>query len=99
MRIATDPALIGFDEQVGDQPQPQDCGCPHCTARASWQEQLRHSQATARTSRIPQLNLTVRGACLATTVLAGAGVLGLGLGTGTANAEPAPSGQGWDGSR
>ncbi|WP_329565665.1 C40 family peptidase [Kitasatospora sp. NBC_01266] len=94
MKIATDPALIGFEEWLGDQPVPQACKCPHCVARAGSRAWL-----GARRGRIPQVNRTVRGACLVTTVLAGAGVLGLGLGAGTAVAESAPSGPGWDGSR
>ncbi|MFF7635674.1 C40 family peptidase [Kitasatospora sp. NPDC008050] len=99
MRIATGPALIRFDEQLGEPPTSLDCACPPCTARAGSRELLRRSRAVARAGRIPQLNLTVRGACLATTVLAGAGVLGLSTAAGTASAEPAPSGPGWDGSK
>ncbi|WP_329581655.1 C40 family peptidase [Kitasatospora sp. NBC_01250] len=99
MRIATDPALIRFDEQLGEVPAAVRCGCPPCTAASGSRELLRRSRAAARAGRIPQLGLTVRGACLATSVLAGAGVLGLGAAAGTASAEPAPSGPGWDGSK
>ncbi|MEY9946356.1 C40 family peptidase [Kitasatospora sp. GAS1066B] len=94
MKIATDPALIGFEEWHGESPVPQACRCPHCVARAG-----SRAWPATRPGRIPRLNRTVRGACLATTVLAGAGVLGLGLDAGTAAAESAPSGPGWDGSR
>ena len=52
-----------------------------------------------RTARPTRLARTVRGTCLATTVLAGAGVVGLGLGSGTASAESAPSRAGGYGSK
>ncbi|MER5637839.1 C40 family peptidase [Kitasatospora sp. NPDC002227] len=46
-----------------------------------------------------RIHRLVRRTCIATTVLAGAGVLGLTVGATTANAMPAPSKQGWDGAR
>ncbi|MDH6111659.1 cell wall-associated NlpC family hydrolase [Kitasatospora sp. MAP12-15] len=95
MRIATDPALIGFEERRGDSAPPLGCRCLHCVAQHSG----RRSGPSARAARGPQLARTVRGACLATTVLAGAGVVGLGLGAAPAGAVPAPSRAGWDGSK
>ncbi|GAA1269931.1 hypothetical protein GCM10009665_67920 [Kitasatospora nipponensis] len=95
MRIASGPALIAFEELSGEPAPPAECSCLHCAARAS---RPRVGPA-APAARIPHLNLGVRGTCLVSTVLAGAGVMGLGLGAGTASAEPAPSGPGWDGSR
>ncbi|WP_051966873.1 C40 family peptidase [Kitasatospora mediocidica] len=97
MRISTDPALIGFEERRGDLAEPRGCGCLHCVSRSSGSaRRLAPAGGTARPTRFAR---TVRGTCLATTVLAGAGVVGLGSGAGTANAESAPSRAGWDGSR
>ncbi|MDH6132828.1 cell wall-associated NlpC family hydrolase [Kitasatospora sp. MAA4] len=96
MRISTDPALIGFEERRGDLAEPRGCGCLHCVSRGSAR---RLAPAGGRAARPARLARTVRGTCLATTVLAGAGVVGLGLGSGTASAESAPSRAGWDGSK
>ncbi|MGF1428796.1 C40 family peptidase [Kitasatospora sp. LaBMicrA B282] len=96
MKIANGPGAIGFEEWIGQPPDPARCGCPSCAAaRAA-------ATAAARVDRerIPRFGLTVRGACLATTVLAGAGTLGLTVGAGpAAAADSAPTRPGWDGSR
>ncbi|MGW4383625.1 C40 family peptidase [Kitasatospora sp. NPDC004531] len=67
------------------------CHCPECARPAA---PTAPSEAAERAGRIHR---AVRSTCLATTVLAGAGVVGLGLGATTAHAVPAPSGPGWDG--
>ena len=92
MRIATDPALIRFEERGGDVAPPPGCGCLSCVSQRSAQR----LGPAPRAARGPQLSRALRGTCLATTVLAGAGVVGLGLGAGTADA--APGRAGWDGS-
>ncbi|WP_049650144.1 C40 family peptidase [Kitasatospora sp. MY 5-36] len=102
MRIATgayaesgigpdgDPGLIGFEERLGSIPALAGCGCPNCVVRP----RTARSAAAAGGSRIHR---AVRGTCLATTVLAGAGVVGLTAGAGSAHA--AAGKQGWDGSK
>ncbi|MFF7994173.1 C40 family peptidase [Kitasatospora xanthocidica] len=85
-----DPGLIGFEERLGSIPAVAGCGCPNCAARP----RTARSAAAAGGSRI---NRAVRSTCLATTVLAGAGVVGLTAGAGSAQA--AAGKQGWDGSR
>ncbi|MCX5211914.1 NlpC/P60 family protein [Kitasatospora sp. NBC_00240] len=97
MKIATapaaaDPALAGFVESRGSMPAPAGCGCLGCAARV----RMPARAARAGDSRIHR---TVRGTCLATTVVAGAGVVALSAGTGVAHAAPAPVKQGWDGSK
>nr|BEK67297.1 hypothetical protein KPHV_45240 [Kitasatospora purpeofusca] len=76
----------GFEERLGG----AGCGCPHCAARP-------RTARTARPSGGARIHRAVRTACLATTVLAGAGVVGLTAGAGAAQA--APGKQGWDGSK
>ncbi|MBD0676817.1 C40 family peptidase [Streptomyces sp. CBMA156] len=102
MRIATgayagagtgsdgDPGLIGFEERLGSIPAVAGCGCPNCAARP----RTARSATAAGGSRIHR---AVRSTCLATTVLAGAGVVGLTAGAGSAQA--AAGKQGWDGSK
>ncbi|MEV7774418.1 C40 family peptidase [Kitasatospora sp. NPDC086791] len=102
MRIATgayaepdpgldeDPGLIGFEERLGSIPAIAGCGCPNCAPRP----RTARSAAAAGGSRIHR---AVRSTCLATTVLAGAGVVGLTAGAGSAHA--AAGKQGWDGSK
>ncbi|MFE5580255.1 C40 family peptidase [Kitasatospora sp. NPDC056531] len=102
MRIATgayaepdfdldvDPGLIGFEERLGSIPAMTGCGCPNCAGRPR----------TARAAAAPggsRIHRAVRSTCLATTVLAGAGVVGLTAGAGSAYA--AAGKQGWDGSK
>ncbi|MFJ3787718.1 C40 family peptidase [Kitasatospora sp. NPDC090091] len=93
MRIATgteaDAALIGFEESLGSIPAIAGCGCPNCAARPR----------TARPAAAGggRIHRAVRTTCLATTVLAGAGVVGVTAGAGTAHA--APGKPGWDGSK
>jgi cell wall-associated NlpC family hydrolase len=102
MRIATgayadsdvdldaDPGLIGFEERLGSIPAMTGCGCPNCAGRPR----------TARAAAAPvggRIHRAVRSTCLATTVLAGAGVVGLTAGAGSAHA--AAGKQGWDGSK
>lgn len=101
MRIATgayaepgagpdgDPGLIAFEERLGGIPAIAGCGCPNCAARPRTAR-----SAAAGGSRIHR---AVRSTCLATSVLAGAGVVGLTAGGGSAHA--AAGKQGWDGSR
>ncbi|MEK2488108.1 C40 family peptidase [Kitasatospora purpeofusca] len=79
----------GFEERLGG-PAIADCGCPHCAARP-------RTAPSARPSGAGRIHRAVRTACLATTVLAGAGVVGLTAGAGAAQA--APGKQGWDGSK
>ncbi|MFC9325191.1 C40 family peptidase [Kitasatospora sp. NPDC057015] len=95
MRIATapaaaDPALAGFVESPHSIPAVAGCRCHGCAARP---------RTPARVARPGEsrIHRTVRNTCLATTVMAGAGVVG--LGAGAAHAAPAPVKQGWDGSR
>ncbi|MFI9360279.1 C40 family peptidase [Kitasatospora sp. NPDC053057] len=102
MRIATgayaepdtgldaDSGLIGFEERLGSIPAITGCGCPNCAARP----RTARAAAAVGGSRIHR---AVRSTCLATTVLAGAGVVGLTAGAGSAHA--AAGKQGWDGSR
>ncbi|SOB83060.1 C40 family peptidase [Streptomyces sp. 1331.2] len=102
MRIATgayaepgigldeDPGLIGFEERLGSIPAITGCGCPNCAARP----RTARGATAAGSSR---MHRAVRSTCLATTVLAGAGVVGLTAGAGSAHA--AAGKQGWDGSR
>lgn len=102
MRIATgayaepgtgldaDPGLIGFEERLGSIPAITGCGCPNCAARP----RTARAAAAGGGSRIHR---AVRSTCLATTVLAGAGVVGLTAGAGSAHA--AAGKQGWDGSK
>ncbi|WP_052707449.1 C40 family peptidase [Streptomyces rubellomurinus] len=82
--------LIGFEESFGSVPAIAGCGCPNCAARP----RTARPAASAGGSRIHRV---VRGTCLATTVLAGAGALGLTAGAGAAHA--AAGKQGWDGSK
>ncbi|MFG2823168.1 C40 family peptidase [Kitasatospora sp. NPDC048365] len=84
--IADASALPGFDETF-----TQDCRCRHCSSVPA-----RRAESGGRPGG--RIHRAVRSTCLATTVLAGAGVLGLGLGAGTAEAMPAPAKPGWDGS-
>ncbi|GAA4856455.1 C40 family peptidase [Kitasatospora terrestris] len=84
--IADASALPGFDETF-----TQDCRCRHCSSVPA-----RGAESGGRPGG--RIHRAVRSTCLATTVLAGAGVLGLGLGAGTAEAVPAPAKPGWDGS-
>ncbi|WP_395295313.1 C40 family peptidase [Kitasatospora hibisci] len=88
--LDADAALIGFEESLGSVPAVAGCGCPNCAARP----RTARPAAAAGGGRI---NRAVRGTCLATTVLAGAGVVGVTAGAGTAHA--APGKQGWDGSK
>ncbi|WBP87984.1 C40 family peptidase [Kitasatospora cathayae] len=102
MRIATgayaepdtgldaDSGLIGFEERLGSIPAITGCGCPNCAARP----RTARAVVAGGGSRIHRV---VRSTCLATTVLAGAGVAGLTAGAGSAHA--AAGKQGWDGSR
>ncbi|MFD8704433.1 C40 family peptidase [Kitasatospora sp. NPDC059648] len=102
MRIATgayaepdtgldaDSGLIGFEERLGSIPAITGCGCPNCAARP----RTVRAAAAGGGSRIRR---AVRSTCLATTVLAGAGVVGLTAGAGSAQA--AAGKQGWDGSK
>ncbi|GGV45126.1 hypothetical protein GCM10010495_73280 [Kitasatospora herbaricolor] len=97
MKIATapaaaDPALAGFVESRGSVAAPAGCGCLSCAARV-------RTPARAARSGDSRIHRTVRGTCLATTVVAGAGVVALTAGTGAAHAAPAPVKQGWDGSK
>ncbi|MEU9042595.1 MULTISPECIES: C40 family peptidase [unclassified Kitasatospora] len=85
-----DPGLIGFEERLGSIPAIAGCGCPNCAPRP----RTAHGAAAAGGSRIHR---AVRSTCLATTVLAGAGVVGLTAGAGSAHA--AAGKQGWDGSK
>ncbi|MFG3225209.1 C40 family peptidase [Kitasatospora sp. NPDC048194] len=102
MRIATgayaepgsdpdaDSGLIGFEERLGSIPAVAGCGCPNCAARP-------RTARPASASGGGRVNRVVRSTCLATTVLAGAGVVGLTVGAGSAQA--AAGRQGWDGSK
>ncbi|MFF1796669.1 C40 family peptidase, partial [Kitasatospora sp. NPDC058263] len=84
-------ALIGFEETLGSTPAVAGCGCPNCAARPHT------ARPAAGTSGGARIHRAVRTTCLATTVLAGAGVVGLTAGAGSAHA--APGKQGWDGSK
>ncbi|MEV4560620.1 C40 family peptidase [Kitasatospora sp. NPDC049285] len=95
--ISTDPAdlpdwsdapLPAFAESDG----ASACRCAYCA------RPVRRTAGSGATERAGRIDRLVRSTCLATTVLAGAGIAGLGLGAGTAHAMPAPSGPGWDGS-
>ncbi|MFE2414958.1 C40 family peptidase [Kitasatospora sp. NPDC059408] len=88
--VDADFGTIGFEESFGSIPAIAGCGCPNCAARP----RTARSGAAAGGSRIHR---AVRSTCLATTVLAGAGVVGLTAGAGSAHA--AAGKQGWDGSR
>ncbi|MFJ4096087.1 C40 family peptidase [Kitasatospora sp. NPDC089913] len=83
----------GFEERLGGGPALAGCGCPHCAARP----RTARPERPERPSGGGRIHRAVRTACLATTVLAGAGVVGLTAGAGAAQA--APGKQGWDGSR
>ncbi|MFD0279200.1 C40 family peptidase [Kitasatospora sp. NPDC127111] len=85
-----DAALIGFEESLGSVPAVAGCRCPNCAARP----RTARPAAAAGGGRIHR---AVRNTCLATTVLAGAGVVGLTAGAGSAHA--ATGKQGWDGSK
>ncbi|WP_327678795.1 C40 family peptidase [Kitasatospora sp. NBC_00458] len=85
-----DAALIGFEESFGSGPAVAGCACPACAVRP-------RGARVAESSGGGRIHRAVRGTCLATTVLAGAGVVGLTAGAGAAHA--APGKQGWDGSR
>ncbi|MEU8921234.1 C40 family peptidase [Kitasatospora sp. NPDC048545] len=85
-----DPGLIGFEELLGSVPAIAGCGCPNCAPRP----RTARTGVAAGGSRIHR---AVRSTCLATTVLAGAGVVGLTAGAGSAHA--AAGKQGWDGSK
>ncbi|MFE4974692.1 C40 family peptidase [Kitasatospora sp. NPDC056651] len=99
MRIATgtytgtgadgDRGLMGFEESLGSVPAIAGCGCPNCAARPR--------TARAAGDGGSRIHRAVRSTCLATTVLAGAGVVGLTAGVGTAHADAGK--QGWDGSK
>ncbi|MFJ2862651.1 C40 family peptidase [Kitasatospora sp. NPDC087314] len=80
--------LIGFEESTGSIPAIAGCGCPNCAVRP------RAARPATGGSRIHR---AVRSTCLATTVLAGAGVVGLTAGAGSAHA--AAGKQGWDGAK
>ncbi|MEV0534106.1 C40 family peptidase [Kitasatospora sp. NPDC050463] len=84
-------ALIGFEESLGSIPAMAGCGCPNCAARPGT------ARPAAGASGGRRIHRAVRNTCLATTVLAGAGVVGLTAGAGSAYA--APGKQGWDGSK
>ncbi|MFF8769835.1 C40 family peptidase [Kitasatospora sp. NPDC015120] len=88
---ADDAALIGFEESLGSIPAITGCACPNCAARP------RTARVAAEPSGGGRIHRAVRSTCLATTVLAGAGVVGLTAGAGAAHA--APGKQGWDGSK
>ncbi|MEV7021858.1 C40 family peptidase [Kitasatospora sp. NPDC093558] len=88
--VGADFGVIGFEESFGGVPAIAGCGCPNCAARP----RSARPGAEAGGSRIHR---AVRSTCLATTVLAGAGVVGLTAGAGTAHAEAGK--QGWDGSK
>ncbi|MBD0691020.1 C40 family peptidase [Streptomyces sp. CBMA123] len=102
MRIATgayadpgidpgaDSGLIGFEERLGSIPAITGCGCPNCAARP-------RTARAAEAGGGSRIHRAVRSTCLATTVLAGAGVVGLTAGAGSAHA--AAGKQGWDGSK
>lgn len=97
MRIAiapatADPALAGFDESRGTAAAIAGCRCPDCASAA---------RAATRAARAGagRAHRAVRSTCLATTVVAGAGVIGLTAGAGAAHAASAPVEQGWDGSK
>ncbi|MFF0411533.1 C40 family peptidase [Kitasatospora sp. NPDC004745] len=85
-----DRGLIGFEESTGSIPAIAGCGCPNCAARP-------RTARTATAGGGSRIHRAVRTTCLATTVLAGAGVVGLTAGAGAAHA--APGKQGWDGSK
>ncbi|MEV7924342.1 MULTISPECIES: C40 family peptidase [unclassified Kitasatospora] len=87
---ALDRGLIGFEESTGSIPAIAGCGCPNCAARP------RTARPAAGTGG-SRIHRAVRSTCLATTVLAGAGVVGLTAGAGSAHA--AAGKQGWDGSK
>ncbi|MER7702281.1 C40 family peptidase [Kitasatospora sp. NPDC097605] len=87
---ADDAALIGFEESLGSVPAITGCACPNCVARP-------RTAGTAEPHGGGRIHRAVRNTCLATTVLAGAGVVGLTAGAGAAHA--APGQQGWDGSK
>ncbi|MGW3038586.1 hypothetical protein ACWC9T_00760 [Kitasatospora sp. NPDC001159] len=66
--LDADSGLIGFEERLGSTPTMTGCGCPNCAARPR----------TARGAAAPgsgRINRAVRSTCLATTVLAGAGMV------------------------
>ncbi|MFJ8625867.1 C40 family peptidase [Kitasatospora sp. NPDC093550] len=88
--LAEDLDLIGFEERLGTIPAIDGCGCPNCAPRP----RAAPGAPAAGGSRIHR---AVRSTCLATTVLAGAGVVGLTAGAGSAHA--AAGKQGWDGSK
>ncbi|MFJ9772704.1 C40 family peptidase [Kitasatospora sp. NPDC101157] len=88
--LDADSGLIGFEERLGSIPAITGCGCPNCAPRP----RTARPAAAGGGSRIHR---AVRGTCLATTVLAGAGVVGLTAGAGSAHA--AAGKQGWDGSK
>ncbi len=83
-------ALLGFEERLGGASAIAGCACPHCAARP-------RTARPAAPSGVGRIHRAVRTTCLATTVLAGAGVVGLTAGAGAAHA--APGQQGWDGSK
>ncbi|GAA1399986.1 hypothetical protein GCM10009639_40400 [Kitasatospora putterlickiae] len=87
---ADDAALIGFEESLGSIPAITGCACPNCVARP-------RTARPAEPHGGGRIHRVVRNTCLATTVLAGAGVVGLTAGAGAAHA--APGKQGWDGSK
>ncbi|MGV9266473.1 C40 family peptidase [Kitasatospora sp. NPDC003701] len=89
--LDADAALIGFEESLGSIPAVAGCGCLNCAARP------RTARPAATSSGGGRIHRAVRTTCLATTVLAGAGVVGLTAGAGSAHA--APGKQGWDGSK
>ncbi|AUY50888.1 C40 family peptidase [Streptomyces sp. CB01881] len=87
-----DAALIDFEESLGSVPAIAGCACPNCVLRPRFAR-----PAVAGVSGGGRIHRAVRSTCLATTVLAGAGVVGLTAGAGSAHA--AAGKQGWDGSK
>ncbi|MFJ9946519.1 C40 family peptidase [Kitasatospora sp. NPDC091207] len=92
--LDADAALIGFEESLGSIPAMAGCGCANCAARP---RTARPTAGASGASGGARIHRAVRNTCLATTVLAGAGVVGLTAGAGSAHA--APGKPGWDGSK
>ncbi|MFB7618389.1 C40 family peptidase [Kitasatospora sp. NPDC056181] len=90
-----DAALIGFEESLGSVPAMAGCACPNCVLRPRYARPAGAGSSGA--SGGGRIHRAVRNTCLATTVLAGAGVVGLTAGAGSAHA--AAGKQGWDGSK
>ncbi|MBP0454547.1 C40 family peptidase [Kitasatospora sp. RG8] len=93
-----DAALIGFEESLGSVPAMAGCACPNCVLRPRFARPAgAGSSGSSGSSGGGRIHRAVRNTCLATTVLAGAGVVGLTAGAGSAHA--AAGKQGWDGSK